>query len=397
MRVAVALLLLGCQADEPWPVADEGWSQVIYGQDDRREFHELGVVGAAISRSVAGQIPTAELVSLPNGRLRVPSPGTMETYYDACPTVRFADQPVPMYCSAFLVGPDTLVTAGHCIDSQSCDGASFVFGYRYDAPGQLRDEVDPDDVYQCAQVLDHADYRWVDHAVVRLDRDVAPHHVPIPVRRNGGAEVGDQVVMAGHPLGLPLKYATDAVVTHDRNSDWFTATLDSFSGNSGSLVANPTALEVEGILVRGSIPDFRRPGTCGVYRNCPPGGCGGWDEEVNRSATFVASVPPLDFSLHVPEEADVTAPFDLSVRGGRSAGRVYVLAGEPGTTPVPGCPGVEADLQGPTVVSQPRLRANGTADGRFTAPASLSGRTLALQAVDLASCEITAARSTTFL
>ena len=37
--------------------------------------------------------------------------------YGLCPEERFWGQPDPMWCSAFLVSDNEIVTAGHCVDS----------------------------------------------------------------------------------------------------------------------------------------------------------------------------------------------------------------------------------------------------------------------------------------
>ena len=52
-----------------------------------------------------------------------------------CPDERFAAQPANADCSATLIAPDIMLTAGHCINS--CGDSRFVFDYYVTAGGTL--------------------------------------------------------------------------------------------------------------------------------------------------------------------------------------------------------------------------------------------------------------------
>src|SRR5690606_9114881 len=73
---------------------------------------------------------------------------------------------------------------------------------------------------------------------------------PLKFRKSGTTGLGAELVIIGHPLGLPLKIADSARVTSVEHN-YFRANLDSYGGNSGSPVINIHTQEVEGILVRG--------------------------------------------------------------------------------------------------------------------------------------------------
>src|SRR5690606_13166453 len=105
---------------------------------------------------------------------------------------------------------------------------------------------------------------------------------PLSIRRSGSAQVGDELVVIGHPAGLPVKVAGGAQVRH-LERDYFIANLDTFGGNSGSAVFNVHTGEVEGILVRGELDFITRNG-CRVSNQCADSGCRGEDVTMIRAA-----------------------------------------------------------------------------------------------------------------
>src|SRR5690606_7248906 len=116
--------------------------------------------------------------------------------------------------------------------------------------------------------------RGADYAVIELDRDVVGH-TPLKIRRTGSVSVGDELVVIGHPAGLPVKVAGGANV-RQLQQDYFVANLDTFGGNSGSAVFNLSTGEVEGILVRGEV-DFVTRNGCRISNTCADAGCRGED------------------------------------------------------------------------------------------------------------------------
>ncbi len=69
-------------------------------------------------------------------------------------------------------------------------------------------------------------------------------------RTEGSPKKGDNIVVIGHPSGLPTKIAGGANI-RSVNSVYFQANLDTYGGNSGSAVFNADTGLLEGILVRG--------------------------------------------------------------------------------------------------------------------------------------------------
>ena len=262
--------------------------RVIYGTDDRREVFEVtdpDVLEAA--RSTVALVDRSDLGSGPGGAITFRS-RTLAEVYGVCEDERFADQPAGAWCSGFLAAPDVVVTAGHCLlTDEECASTAFLFDYHVRADGSARLELDPSEVYFCDQVLaSEESTAGDDWAVVRLDRPVEGR-TPLRVRRSG--RVGDRqdLILIGHPSGLPTKVAGGARVRDNTGPAHFIANLDAYAGNSGSAVIDADTLLVEGVLVRGEEDYVERNG-CQVSVRCADDGCAG--EDVTRATRFDALI-----------------------------------------------------------------------------------------------------------
>jgi hypothetical protein len=256
--------------------------KVIYGEDDRFEPYEVensSLVTA--SKSVAALVSNYSLVKyLDSYELATLNFGDVLNY---CPNVPFQGQPKIARCSAFLVSPDVVLTAGHCIKSQwDCKSSSFIFDYRIDllgerAGGQNRHRISKSKVYGCKKILERKLNKETgeDWAIVKLKRKVTDRDY-LQIRKYGDIKKEDKLALMGFPSGLPLKIATDGRVREDKNKFYFVAELDAFHINSGSPVINESTLEVEGVLVRGE-KDFHNNLGCEGLKICRTGRCRGED------------------------------------------------------------------------------------------------------------------------
>jgi V8-like Glu-specific endopeptidase len=516
MRTAVLTLslLTACsQADAP--KADTEATQLVYGVDDRSDVYEI------VSPS---QLALADgTVALMDGSALSRAPGNngwdvyvgfdLTDSQSVCPTEPFADQPTTAFCSGFFVGDDLVVTAGHCVSSATCSGTRFVFGYEMADANTVVDRVDDDDVYSCDSIVGRQLAGSEDWAVVRVDRPITGH-TPMPIRRSGTVPLGTDLVLLGHPAGLPLKIAPGGEVQSNSNAFYFDADVDAYGGNSGSPVVNAATGEVEGILVRGNA-DWSWTGSCYVSNQCPESGCPGW-EDVTRTTLFDHLVPDLGvsgadvcdddndseseaealtagaydnlqiclgdddwYAIDVPAGGNLTvdisflnsegdldmelrfggnqidlsqsvsngetvevldaaggtyfvrvygyagaaAAYDLDVAidappppmtiatpvppaGGQIASwviddgvpnsTVHVVLGEPGSTAVPGCPGLFVDIDAPIVAGTVATDAAGDGTLTVTVPTFATGQTRTFYGVDLANCAVTPALDVTF-
>lgn len=284
-------------------------NEVIYGEDDRVE------TGSSKSedyktwaKSTAAYIPNFRLKKLKNGgwQLRKERIKTLKDAMSLCPGQRFEKRPAASYCSGFLVGPNILITAGHCVTGgrmgESCRSFKWVFNYKIkkgEDPFSMK--FSKDEVYRCKEVYEAKFDRQMkeDWAIVVLDRPVKGRK-PLKRRRSQKKMVKANTPLAiiGHPWGIPSIVADSAKVlpVNTEKKNYFSANLDSFQGNSGAAVFNAKSGMVEGFLVRGKIDAtyayHPQHGYCGTINRCDDSGekCQAIDrlqgEEVHRIAAI---------------------------------------------------------------------------------------------------------------
>ena len=246
---------------------DLSGDDLIYGNDNRSEINQYSDTDfIEKAQSVAIRVPKKRLTVDRSDANRILFPfvtlkGAMP---QICEEERFTDQVSLGNCSGFLVGPKTLVTAGHCMNNaKECADNKWVFGFKDGTT-----ELTSSQVYSCNKIVAQ---RYVydsnevsDYAVIELDREVQGY-IPLKLRKYGRVLINTPLVVIGHPMGLPMK-ATDGGVVSRMNeverknklksfllrSHYFTANLDAYGGNSGSPVFNKKTGKVEGILVQGA-------------------------------------------------------------------------------------------------------------------------------------------------
>ncbi|MBO6516133.1 MAG: ankyrin repeat domain-containing protein [Bacteroidia bacterium] len=278
---------LNLLAQNPFGINEKDTNQTrdIYGYDSRREaklYDYDGYTSAVMTSMKASEFNGSSAYGW-----------TLEEYLkksfkvdkvDA--TVRFRNQPAMGGCTGFLIAPDIMVTAGHCISSDQheiTDGKvvfhksyfnkygdftynqkKWVFDYTNDISMTKKSLKSGEEYYVATiptsnqytvkrvlkSVLDNK--RNLDYAVIQLDRPTSRD----PFRFRTGAKIakGDNLAMIGSPSGLPLKLSDGAKVTINSGDTWFGTNLDAFGGNSGGPVYNKAGQNlIEGILVRGRI------------------------------------------------------------------------------------------------------------------------------------------------
>lgn len=260
---------------------------VIYGEDNRKDvFESTDSALVELSKSTAAMIEMANLTSLSNGEIVIQAE-TLKSR-GICAKERFSNQISAANCSGFLVAPNVLVTAGHCIKSEfDCSSYKWVFDYKVDHADQAAVTVAKEDVYSCKRIIARSldQLSKDDWAVIELDRK--SDRKPLSFRKKGKITTGTSIAVIGHPTGLPTKIADGANV-RSLATKFFQANLDTYGGNSGSAVFNTKTGEVEGILVRGE-NDYVYDSAlgCQVSNKCPDTGCRGED------VTYITNVKGL--------------------------------------------------------------------------------------------------------
>jgi V8-like Glu-specific endopeptidase len=209
-------------------------------------------------------------------------------YYDSrskaflpiCPNEnKFENEFVLPTCTGFYIGNNLLITAAHCVKKEfSCEDFVWIFGMTLE---EMEDErIEGKNIYNCDQILTQSykrkDFVETDFAIISLKQKVASHILPLKYRTSGKIKANTEVVMIGHPQGLPLKITDNAFVSRfntkemisplkaiKRRKRLFLTTLDSFSGNSGSPVFNKETKLLEGMFFAG-----KRDYTLDSHKQC---------------------------------------------------------------------------------------------------------------------------------
>lgn len=261
-------------------VASGAQARVIYGEDHRKEVFEATPFQQKLAKSAASMVSENEMTrdaSKPGlvqftqrtlrewleasvnekGRKELFSPKVEEAAKAGitfCEGERFTEQPNPAMCSGFLIAPDLIVTAGHCVEIPSfCSEYRWVFDFAVDETTKKAGvDVKEENIYKCKRVVSNAlsTSLGLDYAVVQLDRKVNDRE-PLEIRNDDLVANEQALLVIGSPSGLPLKVAAGANVRKNSHPFYFSANLDTFQGNSGSAVFNAVNGTVEGILVRG--------------------------------------------------------------------------------------------------------------------------------------------------
>lgn len=233
--------------------------RVIYGEDNRMDVYECSdSLMVELSKSTAAQISDDKLIQV--GDTFALKAKTL-TDIGLCPDERFASQPLGANCSGFLISPDTLVTAGHCVTQLGdCQINSWVFDYANTDEVKSSFTFNKNQVFHCTEIIAREQNytNGNDFAIVKLDRPV-PGRTPLKVRKYGKPADDAVFTVIGHPTGVPTKITVAADMRNNSNPIFFQVNSDTYGGNSGSAVVDSRTGIVEGILVRGD-QDYEKVG-----------------------------------------------------------------------------------------------------------------------------------------
>ena len=268
--------------------------RIIRPPDDRADYFATTAMLQAIGDSVAAQMGTDALTENADGSFTIVD-GTLADQYDPmCNGERFGDQPNAASCTATLVGPDVLITAGHCLDENGTrvdlNTIYFVFDYAVKQNGVYPSTFTADQVYRGIEILGLANVESTanDWAVVRLDRTVTGR-TPVGVRSTGAIAPGQAIVAIGFGAGLPMKFSDNATVQVLVDFG-FEADLDIIEGNSGGPIINAETGLIEAVLSADqAIDDYFQDGDCFRATVCPE------DPDCDNGFTLLASVMTLEF------------------------------------------------------------------------------------------------------
>lgn len=267
--------------------------KIIYGDDNRNDVAmSTEPAWIKLAHSTAAMISVSEIQGTNkkggggNQNLVVNGP-SLESQ-GICSSERFAKQPTAAYCSGFLVSDRWLVTAGHCVQTESdCANFQWAFDYKAETNAQASVTLKKTNIYHCKRIIEQElnDDTQEDYALIELDRPVLDRN-PLKFRTQGKIEQNAPILVIGHPSGLPTKIAGGANV-RTLEERFFVGNLDTYGGNSGSAVFNADTLEVEGILVRGDEDYVAGPDDCRVSNVVSNDGGSGED------VTYITNIKAL--------------------------------------------------------------------------------------------------------
>lgn len=248
--------------------------QVIYGGDDRLDLYQVQDRKLLeLADSTVGLFQSWDVRT--EGDKAVFFTHSYGEKLNLCREEPFWEQSAGAFCSGALVGPDIVLTAGHCLESElDCASTKFVFGFDITKAGEQPTSVDVGEVYRCIDLLGREQRKnGPDWALVKLDRPVGNHAV-LKLDLSGTLANGDPLFAIGHPAGLPTKISGGAKVRDISPPGFFVATLDAYGGDSGGAVFNAKNGLLEGILVQGEA-DYIYKGDCRVSKVCAEADCRG--------------------------------------------------------------------------------------------------------------------------
>jgi V8-like Glu-specific endopeptidase len=242
----------------------------IYGEDNRNHLYSAPALIQNLARSVPGQFTKDVLVN--RGGVYAVESGTLGKRH--CSNVRFAEEFLGPRCTGFLVAPNVVATAGHCVKDQAdCSNFYWAFDFKLKGPGDSSyKRIPAENVYTCIKVLAQKleYFEGSDYALIQLDRDVTGRD-PLLLDFTSETPVGTSLFVLGYPSGTPLKY-TDAGTISKNLEKVYHSNLDTFGGNSGSPVFDANTAKVTGIVSIGNGDWVWNEGnTCKVAKICKEG------------------------------------------------------------------------------------------------------------------------------
>ena len=234
--------------------------RTVYDTDDRISPSDAGA-------EIASFTPTVALLSQ---RHRSPTPSNLQInapklgpVFGMCTDEPFYDERTLGDCTGFLVEPNLLLTASHCVKGeQACANRSIIFNFH--TPHQH--EIKSNDLYFCKSIPARLPVAEGDLALIELDRAVTLDrgHRFLEPQIDSHTETKN-IRILGHSFGISLKVsALESTPLPDGH--FFFAKADVSGGASGSPAFNPTTGALVGVLVSGE-SDLQWDHSAGCNRN----------------------------------------------------------------------------------------------------------------------------------
>ena len=282
-RLAAIACVTACASsahDSPSPFGPGGKAD-FYGNDDRQQILDARHPRALEWARATAIIANRSRFSAAGGGHVGAVVSTLGERQSLCSDERFVDEPVLGFCSAFLIAPDLVATAGHCFKDTLCEQMAFVFDFYKGGTSENVGAIPARNVYTCSELVARQYSHELDYAVVRLDRPTTGR-TPFTMQWDVPA-VGTRVALLGYPSGIlaKLDLAGKVLRVEGTRSNRIRTSVDSFPGHSGGAMIDLETGSVFGVHVEGSTPSYVNDGGCTRAAACPtvsletPGFCDG--------------------------------------------------------------------------------------------------------------------------
>ncbi len=197
-----------------------------------------------------------------------------------CDSVVFKNEPAPAFCTAFLInsnGRRKILTAGHCLKGRNKEDIKIVFSVHPEGQaftpenGVLEKQmvVSSEQIFSIKNIKTDSSLDNLDVALIEVDGEIIADGFSINETGDLIRE-GQDMMLIGHPVGLEIKFDLGGEIKSTNKDSpttrkhYFEASVDAFSGNSGSPVLDLQTEEVVGVLVSGN-GDFKKDWFKGCY------------------------------------------------------------------------------------------------------------------------------------
>jgi len=230
-------------------------SFALYEDDSRKDLYEINDSRIhEISKSVAFQLDKNQLRGW-----------TFKKYWEVvtrelgqqgiCANEKFTLQPtIRPECTALLVGPKHLLTAGNCLTEHYCwnDLFYWVFDYKFRKDQSFNNKLPRKNFFQCERIIKRVydPSTAVSFTLFELKKEVTGR-TPIKLSNKKMISPGDELITFGHDKGLPLKVSFGARV-YDQNENHFLINSDITGETKGAPIFNKRTGEFEGLLIHGT-------------------------------------------------------------------------------------------------------------------------------------------------